>query len=130
MASFESSIEQLLWPEKRKKDAVLGDKVPGVIDRTTTASYLRVPGGFLPDWAKPLLGTLARIAPWLASDEGVEIGPIPAGTPVNLLANLEMVSESDDLGARLEHEKKVLSLLLKAKHDLKSLPAGASTEEQ
>ncbi len=35
MASFESSIEQLLWPEKRKKDAVLGDKVPGVIDRTT-----------------------------------------------------------------------------------------------
>ncbi len=130
MTSFESSIEQLLWPEKRKKDAVLGDKVPGVIDRTTTASYLRVPAGFLPDWVKPLLGPLARIAPWLASDEGVEIGPIPAGTPVNLVANLEMVSESDDLGARLAHEKKVLALLLKAKHDLKSLPAGASAEEQ
>ena len=130
MASFESSIEQLLWPEKRKRDAVLGDKVPGVIDRTTTTSYLRVPAGFLPDWVRPLLGPLARIAPWLASGEGVEIGPIPAGTPVNLLANLEMVSESDDLGARLAHEKKVLALLLKAKHDLKSLPQGAGTEEQ
>jgi hypothetical protein len=130
MASFESSIEQMLWPEKRKKDSVLGDKVPGVIDRTTATSYLRVPAGFLPDWVRPLLGPLARIAPWLASDEGVEIGPIPAGTPVNLLANLEMVSESADLGARLDHEKKVLALLLKAKHDLKSLPAGASTETQ
>jgi hypothetical protein len=130
MASFESSIEQLLWPEKRKKDAVLVDKVPGVIDRTTTTSYLRVPAGFLPDWVRPLLGPLARVAPWLASGEGVEIGPIPAGTPVNLLANLEMVSESDDLGARLEHEKKVLALLIKAKHDLKSLPKGAGTEEQ
>jgi hypothetical protein len=130
MASFESSIEQLLWPEKRKKDAVLGDKVPGVIDRTTTASYLRVPAGFLPDWVRPLLGPLAGVAPWLASDEGVEIGPIPAGTPVNLLANLEMVAESNDLGARLSHEKKVLALLLKAKHDLKSLPAGAGTQQQ
>ena len=38
MASFDDSIEQMLWPEKREKDAVLGDKVPGVIDRTTTRS--------------------------------------------------------------------------------------------
>ena len=41
-----------------------------------------------------------------------------------------MVAESDDVGTRIEHEKKVLALLLKAKHDLKSLPAGAGTEEQ
>jgi hypothetical protein len=130
LASFDSSIEQLLWPVKRKKDAVLGDKVPGVIDRTTATSYLRVPAGFLPDWVRPLLGPLAGIAPWLASDEGVEIGPIPTGTPVNLLANLQMVSESDDVGARLTHEKKVLALLLKAKGDLKGLPKGAGTKEQ
>ncbi len=129
MASFDSSIEQLLWPEKRHHDPVLGDKVPGVIDRTTAASYLRVPVGFLPDWVRPLLGTLASLAPWLASDEGVAIGPIPAGTPVNLLANLEMVPEADDVGSRLGHEKKVLALLLKAKHDLKALPKGASDEE-
>ena len=129
MASFESSIEQLLWPERRHHDAVLGDKVPGVIDRTTKASYLRVPSGFLPDWVRPLLGTLGTLAPWLVGDEGVEIGPIPAGTPVNLLANLEMVSEADDLPARAAHEKKVLTLLLKAKHDLKALPRGATAEE-
>ena len=41
MQSFHDSIEQLLWPEKRDKDPILGDKVPGVIDRTTTRSYVR-----------------------------------------------------------------------------------------
>ena len=129
MASFESAIEQLLWPEKRAHDVVLGDKVPGAIDRTTKASYLRVPAGFLPEWVRPLLGTLGTLAPWLVGDEGLELGPIPAGTPVNLLANLEMVSETDDLGDRLAHEKKVLALLLKAKHDLKALPKGASDQD-
>jgi hypothetical protein len=49
MGSFQSSIEQMLWPERRQKDRVLGDKVPGMIDRTTETSYLRVPKGFLPD---------------------------------------------------------------------------------
>ncbi len=29
MDSFQNSIEQMLWPEKRDKDAVLGDKIPG-----------------------------------------------------------------------------------------------------
>ena len=33
--SFDDGIEQMLWPEKRDKDPVLGDKVPGIIDRTT-----------------------------------------------------------------------------------------------
>src|SRR5205814_6853355 len=40
MASFRASIEQMLWPERRERDAVLGVKVPGTIDRTTERSYL------------------------------------------------------------------------------------------
>ena len=43
MGSFQASIEQMLWPEKRAKDPVLGDKVPGIIDRTTARSYLTIP---------------------------------------------------------------------------------------
>src|ERR1051325_11215442 len=31
MASFQDATKKLLWPERREKDAVLGDKVPGVI---------------------------------------------------------------------------------------------------
>src|SRR6185312_2373345 len=54
MQSFQDSIEKMLWPEKREKDSVLGDKVPGVIDRTTTRSYLRVAPGYVPDNLKTL----------------------------------------------------------------------------
>jgi len=129
MRSFHDSIEQMLWPERRQKDPVLGDKVPGLIDRTTAPSYLRVPAGYLPDSLHELLGPATRLFPWLFTDEGIEIGPIPAGTPVNLISNLDLVSESDDLGARLAHDKKLLALLLRLKHDLKELPRGASDEE-
>src|SRR6266446_7067461 len=126
LATFQNSIEQMLWPEKREKDSVLGDKVPGVIDRTTTTSYLRVPAGYLPDALQVLLGPANRALPWLFGEGGVEIGPIPAGTPVNLLANLSLLPETTDPVERLKHDKEVAELLLKAKHDLKSLPDGAS----
>ena len=52
MASFQDSIAQMLWPDKRDKDPVLGDKIPGLIDRTTATSWLRIPTGYLPDAIK------------------------------------------------------------------------------
>jgi hypothetical protein len=124
---FQRSIEQLLWPERRAKDAVLGDKVPGVIDRTTAQSYLRVPAGYLPSSLAALSGPLSEWAPWLFGDEGIELGPIPAGTPVNLLSNLDLGSEGTPI--TLEHRKKLVSLLLKMKHDLKALPPNATDEQ-
>ncbi len=127
MRSFQDSIEQMLWPERRDKDPVLGDKVPGVIDRTTVRSYLRVAAGYLPEFLRPLLDPLHRYAPWVVGEGGIEIGPIPAGTPINLLANLDLVP--DGAGDNLEHQKKLLKLLLDIKQALKSLPTGASDDE-
>jgi hypothetical protein len=129
LRSFQDAIEQMLWPERREKDPVLGDRVPGVIDRTTATSYLRVPAGYLPDFLRGLVGPLHRFVPWLFGEGGIEIGPIPAGTPVNLLANVGLVSESADPAERLRHEREVLALLVKAKHDLAALPRGASDAE-
>ncbi len=63
MRSFQNSIEQMLWPEKRDKDRVLGDKVPGLIDRTTTTSYLRVPKGFLPEFLQDVIELEEHILP-------------------------------------------------------------------
>jgi hypothetical protein len=128
--SFNDSIEKLLWPEKREKDSVLGDKVPGSIDRTTERSFLRVPVGFLPDILQELLGPLQFVAPWLVDKEkGIEVGPIPKGTPVNLLANLNPLSESASWTDRLVHKYRVARFLIKAKRDLKNLPDTASDEE-
>ena len=129
MQSFQDSIEKMLWPEKREKDSVLGDKVPGVIDRTTTRSYLRVAPGYVPDNLKTLVGGASRLFPTFFKGGGIEIGPIPPGTPVDLIANLDLLSDGADLAGRVGHDQKVLSVALKLKHDLASLGDNPSDDE-
>ena len=104
MKVFDASIEQMLWPEKRERDSVLGDKVPGTIDRTTERSDVTVPTGYVPEALQPLQGTLHRWLPWLVGGGGdIVLGPIPKGMPVGLLANLKLRAESDDLGDKAAH---------------------------
>src|SRR5712671_7741017 len=52
MRVFNASIEQMLWPEKREFDSVLGNKVPGTIWRTDAQSWIRIPAGFQPEIAR------------------------------------------------------------------------------
>jgi hypothetical protein len=127
MRSFQDSIEQMLWPERREKDALLGDKIPGKIDRTSEPTYLRVAGGYLPDFLRRL--PTERLVPNLFGNGGVEIGPIPAGTPVNLLANVNLLTESSDPGQRLQYGTKVADLVIKVARDLAVLPRDASDEQ-
>jgi hypothetical protein len=127
MASFQASITELLWPEKRAKDPVLGDKVPGVIDRTTITSWLRIPQGYLPDVVRRARPLVARLVP-VFGEKGLEIGPIPAGTPVDLLAYFDPLPPPGGLGARLAHDKKVVSALVRLLGDLRALPKGADDE--
>ncbi len=133
MDSFNDSIHKMLWPEDREKDEdpVFGANPdclsgksesgkalckPNLVDRTTETSYLLVPAGYVPDELRGLLGISQRWFPSLFGEGGIRIGPIPKGTPVNLLANLDMEKVRSDPAA--------LKLLLKVKHDLESLPPG------
>jgi cytochrome c5 len=121
MASFNDAIQKLLWPEKRDKDPLLGDKVPGYIYRTTATSYVKIAPGYLPAGSEKLLGwsdLLQRLFPWLFHEKMVQIGPIPKGTPVNLLANLDLEA----------HKAKLAVLVCKMIKDLKAV-AGSSDEE-
>ena len=129
MDSFNDSIEKMLSPEKRERDAVLGDKVPGMIDRTTEQSYLRVSAGYLPPQLRSMLGFGERFLPWIFGEGGIEIGPIPSGTPVDLLANLNVLTESPGVEAQAAYDAKVLDLLLRIRSDLKNLPKGAGDEQ-
>ncbi|HXC72515.1 MAG TPA: hypothetical protein VN644_21180 [Pyrinomonadaceae bacterium] len=129
MRSFQNSIEQMLWPEKRDKDEVLGDKIPGRIDRTTQQSYLRVGAGFLPDFLQGSGGFLSKYFPAIFSDEGIEIGPLPKGTPVSLLSNLDLLAPTSGLVDRAKRDADILQLLLDMKHALKNLPQGATDEQ-
>jgi hypothetical protein len=130
MRVFNAAIEQLLWPEKRERDKVLGDKVPGIIDRTTTRSYIRIPAGYVPDILRTLSGVANDLLPQLFDANGnITIGPIPAGVPVNLLANLQPLAETKDPIEHLRHVEKLIRLLVRLKVDLLQLPAAASDEE-
>jgi cytochrome c5 len=129
--SFNDSIEKMLWPEKREKDPILGDKVPGFIYRTTDTSYLKLAPGFLPDglddllsWSQRWLPWLHRWFPWLLGEEGVQIGPIPKGTPVSLLTNIDI----DRVLQNNPDKAKLIGVLLDIKAKLKSV-AGAGDEE-
>jgi hypothetical protein len=76
-----------------------------------------------------IAGPATRDLPWLFDKGGIEIGPIPAGIPVNLLANLNPLSESADPAERLAHDKQVLEFVIRAKRDLQALPRAASDDE-
>jgi len=130
LESFQDSIEKMLWPEKRDKDELLGDKIPGKIDRTTQQSYLKISYGYLPSALQSLRG-FARFFPWLIDDENkmIKLGPIPTGTPIGLLSNINPLSESTNPGEQLLHNKKLLDLVLKINSDLQKLPPGATDED-
>ena len=122
LRSFERSMEQMLWPQRREGDFAVvtasGKRHPGIVDRTTERSYLRVAPGYLPPALQRLSGPLDWLFPNFFGSGGVQIGPIPEGTPINLLSNID-----------LQKKKEVVRLLLAIKHDLEELPAGASDEE-
>ena len=136
MRAFDDAIEKMLWPEKREKDSLLGDKLPGVIDRVgdrlppgheTRQVYLKVNAGYLPDVLANTQGLGHRLFPWLFGGEGVQIGPIPRGTPIGLLSNLKLLAEGNENIA--DHDKRLAELLLKIIDDLKRLGPNATDEQ-
>jgi len=112
MSSFDDGITQMLWPEKRKGNGTFatqsGKSLPGWIDKTTQRSYVSIARGYVPPLLKPLVGA-----------DGIQIGPIPEGTPVNLLANINLETDPAVL----------LALLLDIKHKLDAIPPGADDDE-
>jgi cytochrome c2 len=119
MKIFQASIEQLLWPEKRQFDSVLGNKVPGTIDRTDMRSSIEIPTGYLPSW-------LAWVA---GGKDNLEIGPIPKGTPISLVANIDLLPDNVGLGAKLVNDVKLLGLGVRALWSLWTADRDASDAE-
>ena len=122
MASFNDSIEQLLWPENRDGNLEIatdsGKKLHAQVDVTSTRSYLLISRGFLPDFLQALMDPLHRWLPWLVGAKGIQIGPIRGGMPVNMLANIDM-----------DKKDQVRKILLRTIKDLKALPQDATDEE-
>lgn len=132
MDSFNDSIQKMLWPEKREKDWVFGDKNEpgmGVIDRTTETCWLRIAPSYLPDNLTGVLGFWEWLEPNIFGGGGIEIGPIPKGTPISLLSNLMVRPAEKDLKSRLEHDRKLLALAKDLKRDLHALGPNPTDEQ-
>jgi hypothetical protein len=115
MTAFQDGIEKLLWPEKR-----LGR---GSILRTSAESWLVIDRHYLPEAVFKILKKRNVIA---AGERELKVGPIPKGTPINLLANL-------DLELSLDHVDDWIKLLFDTRaalRDIKeqALDADATTE--
>ena len=126
MTAFDDAIKQMLWPERRQMDSLLGSRVRGYMQRTTSQSYLRIAPGYLPEPLRPLLGWRRFLS---GRDPDLEIGPIPKGTPVGLLANLALLSESRALADRATHLKQLKDLFFALIGDLKTLPRDPTDEQ-
>ena len=75
MTAFQDAVDKLLWPEKRLgKDTIW---------RTSRECSLQIQAAVIPEPLRLLL------KPHTDDDGYFRIGPIPAGTPINLLANLD-----------------------------------------
>ncbi|MGH7518280.1 MAG: hypothetical protein ACREOC_12560 [Gemmatimonadales bacterium] len=79
MRAYNEAVGQLLWMERRRGRESIW--------RTTAESWLQIPAPYLPAFLRGL-----------ADDSGyVRIGPVPKGTPIKLLANLDLTLETREL---------------------------------
>jgi hypothetical protein len=108
MKAFDDAITKLLWSEKRLGFAS--------IIKTTAESYIQIPAPYLPSELQSL------------TEAGfLRIGPIPAGTPIDLLANADLdLSDHDKALDRIKLVAKVQADLIQIR--MKHLDANASRE--
>jgi hypothetical protein len=123
MKVFDASIKQMLWPETRERDAELGDKLDGKIDRTDERSFIHIPSYYVQK-VREHVGPIARRIIDNRLDEGgfIQLGPIPKGTPVNLLANLQPLAETKTPSEIIKHYDELFDLLATLKVDLLTDP--------
>ncbi|MGF1627864.1 MAG: hypothetical protein ACFCUT_00200 [Kiloniellaceae bacterium] len=97
MRLFDDSIRKLLWPELRRQDERTSVPVPGYIYRTTAASCLKVPAGYLPPLVRNNPAIFHWLAPWAFKEDGsLAVGPFPEGFPINTVTNIEVLPDNDE----------------------------------
>ncbi|HEX2252284.1 MAG TPA: hypothetical protein VHQ65_03345 [Thermoanaerobaculia bacterium] len=90
LAAFDDGIRKLLWPERR----------PGTVHLASRVTNLKVSTALLPGVARALLPLRKVLGLGFIQieDDMALIGPIPKGTPINLVANLNASRQDADYG--------------------------------
>jgi len=101
MKAFQDGIEKMLFIQQRH----------GTIWKTTKTSYINVPLSYLPK----LIRDLIKLHPDLVDNNNLSIGPIPEGTPINLISNVNLEAGLDLALKRLELFNAIVDTLVKIK---------------
>jgi hypothetical protein len=121
MSAFSDGIWQMLYPQLRRKDDLLGALGVGLIDRITTDSYLDVPKNYVPPFLKPLVPLSRALVPTIGGrGSSISIGPFPAGFPIGLITNTDLIGADLSGPDRQAHAKKLLALVERALTELKT----------
>jgi len=78
MRAFQDGIEKMLWIQPRGTQ----------VWRTTKKSYINVPVPYLPELLKKVIDDHPELKD--AKTDSIRLGPIPEGTPINLIANTSL----------------------------------------
>jgi hypothetical protein len=110
MAAFEDGIHKMLWPKDKLRDRLIW--------KTNAPSYITVPVSYIPPLLRdlnkdPILHDIIQGQNLLDDKGNLQIGPIPQGTPINLLANTNLD------GANPEDLLKLVRGLIRAGIDIK-----------
>ena len=100
MRVFQASIEQMLWPERRETDTLFAISTSRCRRRHHPShdrgQLIRVPSGYVPAALRPLLGIGARWFPFSSATASRRSARFPKGSPVSLLANVDLWSRPAD----------------------------------
>src|SRR3954452_16343991 len=78
MKAFQDGIEKMLWIKPRGT----------LVWKTTKKSTINVPVAYLPDFLQDVKRNHSEL--YDAATDSLRLGPIPAGTPINLIANTNL----------------------------------------
>jgi hypothetical protein len=104
----------------------VGDRLPGY---ESQPAYLKVSKGYLPDFLEKTLSVKRALFPALFTEDGIRLGPIPAGTPIGLLSNLNLMSEDPDPLKRVQYLEKVGALVAQILERLQKLGGNATSDQ-
>jgi hypothetical protein len=99
------------------------DPSVGWIDRITTDTYLDVSENYVPSGLRGLVRLSHRLFPFLGGEgASISIGPFPAGMPIGLITNIDLLGSELSPSDQRAHRQQLLKLLVRAKKELKKNP--------
>jgi len=107
MKAFQDGIEKMLWIKDRGK----------LVWTTSERSTINIPLGYLEKPIQDLIRLAAKLHPDLIDTEkdAFVLGPIPKGTPINLLSNVNLDPGLDLAAKRIDLFNKLIATLIKIK---------------